>query len=49
MAESNRQDCMRDLLISVDYSTFFIIQPTVSPPRFARRALSFPPGVDFKK
>lgn len=30
MAESNRQDCMRDLLISVDYSTFFIIQPTVS-------------------
>ena len=30
MAESNRQDCIRDLLISVDYSTFFIIQPTVS-------------------
>ena len=48
MAESNRQDCMRDLLISVDYSTFFY-NTTDRLPRFARRALSFPPGVDFKK
>lgn len=29
MAESNRQACSE--IISVDYSTFFIIQPTVSP------------------
>lgn len=48
MAESNRQDCMRDLLISVDYSTFFY-NTTDRLLLFARRTLFFHPGVDFKK
>lgn len=46
MAESNRQDCMRDYyrgLFDFFYNT------TDRLLLFARRALSFPPGVELKK